>query len=93
MSAIARWSRERALPGSTQPRIARLTAFACSGSSWTAASYRRPFHARLQVVTEFPADSSSAEHEAVMERLSADHAWLARQGVQMSQWRSTSSTS
>lgn len=42
--------------------------------------------AKLQVMTDLPASSSAAEHEAIMERLNADHDWLASQGVELSQW-------
>jgi hypothetical protein len=31
-------------------------------------------------------DSRSAAQIAIMERLSADHEWLAGQGIQLSQW-------
>ena len=37
-------------------------------------------------MTKTSASNSSAEHEAIMERLSADQHWLAGQGIQLSQW-------
>jgi len=37
-------------------------------------------------MTGTSASNSSAEHEAIMERLRADRDWLAGQGIQLSQW-------
>ena len=37
-------------------------------------------------MTGTSASSSSAEYEAIMERLRADLEWLASQGIQLTQW-------
>jgi hypothetical protein len=37
-------------------------------------------------MTGTSASNSSAEREAIMERLRADQDWLAGQGIQLSQW-------
>ncbi len=52
------------------------------GHSWR----RTPLRAKLLLMTNSPASSGAAEHETIMERLNADRAWLASQGVVLSQW-------
>ncbi|SRR5260221_4342442 len=52
------------------------------GHSWR----RTPLRAKLLLMTNSPASSGAAGHETIMERLNADRAWLASQGVVLTQW-------